>query len=256
MYRKSSKGNPYHDSNGRFTSKNGTGGQSPVMWSSFGEQAEIDKDMKLEDKEKLDHSLTQEHMTDGKRFYHNKSISREQVARSLSSFTIPKGTPRKERKQILKDSKKAFEKENAVAIKNGGKVRVICKGNSMSYQIVESKRMANETSKGGSSVTRNTATSMKLFHGYTVEFTANNEVRSCKKNATLKESAEHFDKYTMKHKKVLSDKNVCMKVWRNKKDNRVFYMPTYFFETKEEADAFAAKHKNAKIVNHDDGSQA
>ena len=292
MYRKSSKGNPYHDARGRFARKDsmgvddqtaensglikvikgddsadGTsdGGKKPqivddrraVMWSSFGEQVDIKKKT-VKQAEKIDRVKTNDHMTDGKRFYHNQSIKRENVARGIADFKIKKGTPRKDRSKVCHQSREDFVRENHVAIKRGGKVVALVKGQQISYQVIESGRMANETSKKKSIVTRDTSTSMKLFHGYTVAFGDDKEIRSCKKNTTLSEAKEHLSKYCAKHKSTMAQKNVCIQIWRDEKTDRVFYQPVYHFNTKEEADAFAKANgsKKAVITNHDDGSMA
>ena len=115
--------------------------------------------------------------------------------------------------------------------------------------------MANETSNPNQKVTRNTSTSMKQFHGYTVEFYKNNEVRSCRKGADLKEAKEHLNKFCSKHKKTMSGVDVCIKAWRDS-EGRLRYMPSYHFESEADAKEFAKAHKNAIIVNHDDGNQA
>lgn len=280
MYRKSSKGNPYHDAKGRFARKDGSMAETeeealakmliiknkdgeiiddkrPVMWSSFGEKVDLKK--KTNDQiKKIDKNKTNSHMTDGKRFYHNQSISREKHARSVSFAEIPKGLSMAERSARYKKAKADFAKENSVAIKNGGSVRAFCAGNTISYQVVESKRMALETTKKASKVTRSTSTSMKMFSGYTVEYFKDNEVRSCPNETTYDQANKGISKFCSKHNKTMSNDNVCMAVWRDGtgKRGRLRYMPSYRFDTKEEAEAFAKEHKGATVVNHDDGSMA
>lgn len=277
MYRISSKGNPYHDAKGRFARKDSMDtieaqddmgvvikkpndtvpeDRKAVMWSSFGEQVSL-KNKTEKQARKLDAKKTDSHMKDGKRFYHNQSIQREDRARSVSYFKPPKGTSLADAKPMYAKHRADFEKENFAAIKAGGKIKVHRAGTAVSYQIVESNRMANETSHKNSSVTRNTSTSMKQFHGYTVEFTKKNEVRSCKKDSTLREAQEHLNKYCMKHKKTMTQDSVCLKVWRDGegRKGRIFYMPTYHFKTEAEANAFAAEHEGAVVVSHDDGYQ-
>ena len=276
MYRGSSKGNPYHDARGRFARKDGMMSEEAameegllvkddngevledkrtVMWSAFGEQKDV-RNLDAAQADKVDRETTKSHLEDGQRFYHNQSIQREKNAKKVAAYKVPKGTPRSERSALMEKSKAAFEKENAVALKNGAQVRVFFAGQNVEYQIVEAGRLAKKSSIKDKPVTFNTGTGMQLFHGYTVEYYKGNEVRSCKKNTTLSEAREHLAKYCMKHKKVLSDPDVCLKVWRSKKDDRVFYMPTFFFESEADAQAFAKKHQGARVVNHDSGSQA
>ena len=253
MYRKSSKGNPYHDARGRFTSAGDRGVKQAVMWSSFGDREDVSQ-MKADEKRKLDTDKTDEHMKDGQRFYHNQSIDREKFAKTVASVQIPKGLTMEQRKKAFMKANDNFRKENAVAIRNGGQVLAFVSGNNVSYQIVESDRIANETSKKRSNVTRNTSTSMKQFHGYTVEYFAENEVRSCKKDASLADAKKHLSKFCSKYKKKMTDVDVCIKAWRN--DGQLRYMPSYHFESEADAKAFAASHKGAKVINHDDQSKA
>lgn len=279
MYRVSSKGNPYHDEKGRFARKDSMDmveaqdemgnvikkpndsvpdDRKAVMWASYGEQVSL-KNKTEKQVRNIDQKKTKSHREDGKRFYHNQSINREKYAQSLSHFTLEKGTPRDERKKKVADAKAKFEKENKYAIKHGGKVRMFRKGNSndVAFQIVEAERTANDTydKKNRGTITRNTSTSMKQFSGYTVEYTKGNLVRSCKRDATYREEVDHISDFCTKHKDVLSEDNVCMKVWRAEGGRRLKYMATYKFDTQAEADAFAAKHEGASVVNHDDGSK-
>ena len=279
MYRKSSKGNPYHDARGRFARKDsmdmvetkdemGNVSKKPnasvpddrkaVMWASYGEQVSL-KNKTEKQVQNIDKKKTDSHRADGKRFYHNQSITREKHAQSLSHLTIEKGLSPEERRKRVSDATVAFEKENKYAIKHGGKVKIFRKGNSnnVAFQIIESSRTVSDThdKKNRGTVTRNTSTSMKQFSGYTVEYTKGNLVRSCKRDATYREEVDHISDFCSKHKDVLSDDHVCMKVWRAEGGRRLMYMASYKFDTKEEAEAYAAKCKGASIINHDDGSQ-
>lgn len=285
MYRKSSKGNPYHDAKGRFTSASGMitpyntktkdnpsgkKQESPVeMWSSFGEQhnakavlKKVDTDSKGDVKkawEDLDSKRTNVATTDGRRHYHNRSIDREDYAKGVANYKIPKGSSLEERTKGLETSMKNFKHENRIALNNGAKFIPMYRGNEAQYQVVESNRMSSEVTKylgkkNKESVTINTSTHMKQFSGYTVEYYGNNTVRSCKKGASPKEISEGIAKFCSKHKKDLSDKNTCIKIWRN--GDRVYFMPVFSFKTEAEAKKFAEGHSHAKVVNHDDGSMS
>lgn len=282
MYRKSSKGNPYHDAKGRFTSadgrlvprKTGIEEDAPIeMWSSFGERHDADsvlskdKDGNLirskETWEKLDRETTSSYF--GKRHYHKQSISREKNAKALSQVSVPKGLSSAQRKRYIALSLKEFEKENKYARKNGAKIVAYRKGNSneIRYQIVESERMRDdvlsETNRNKTrkyaKVTRNTSTTMKQFSGYTVEFTKNNLVRSCAKNASPDDIEKHLAKFCSKHKSELSGAETCIKIWTDG-SGRVRYSATFHFDddNREAAEALAKK-MGGVVVNHDDGSQ-
>lgn len=265
MYRISSKGNPYHDALGRFTSADGKGKNlktgvienRPVeKWSSFGEVHDKDEIKGKKDKEKawkeLDRDRSQVAYTDGRRHYHNQSITREKNAQAKSTFAVPKGLTAEERTNFLMKKRNEFDKENAVAIKKGASVSVHKSGNQTILRIVEPNRIADEVGNPRSADTRNTATSMKKFHGYTVEFTSGNTVRSCKTGASRAEVAAGIKKFNFKHKKDMATNNVALHCW-NDSNNRVRFMPVFAFDTEAEAKAFAANHKNARVVNHDDG---
>ena len=254
MYRVSSKGNPYHDKLGRFTSKDGMGDSEAVMWSSFGEQAEV-AGQTAEQKDTLDKGKTDSHLKDGQRFYHKQSITREKRAEEKASFSMKKGFTKEERSQNLDKARQEFKKENHVAIKNGGKVKAFLKGNDIVFRVVQSDRFVKDTPKAKTATTRNTATSMKLFHGYTVEFFKDNETKICKKDASPAEIEDQLQKYAMKHKKILSQPNARLCCFRDDK-GRYYFMPSYYFETEAEAKEFAKGHPGTTIVNHDDGSQA
>lgn len=277
MYRRSSKGNPYHDELGRFTSASGKGNlknrkrsddvnaSKPVLWSSFGERiykAEIDKnyDGKWE---KADNERTDIAVNDGRRFYHNQSIKREKYAKSLSQIEIPKGLSVAKRRLYVERRKKLFEKENEHAIERGGVVIYYRKKNSnqIAAQIVQSDRMKNDIMSNGriknaTSVTRNTSTSMKQFSGFTVEYTKDNLVRSCPKNASEKEIVEHIGKFCDKHRDATSPVDVCVKIWTDN-GGRVRYSTTVHFDDDHKSDAEKfAKSVGGIVVSHDDGTMA
>ena len=271
MYRKSSKGNPYHDKLGRFTSAHGKGktgnrqgDSTPVMWSSFGEQHTVE-DLSVEERKQLDADISYVAISDGRRHYHNQSIKREKHAKSLANVKIPKGLSTAEKQKYTVKSLKNFMKENKYALKYNGEIVTYRKGNSseITYQVVQSDRMKDDVSeKAGTrtrknaNVTRNTSTSMKQFSGYTVEFTKNNLVRSCPKDASAKVIAEHIDKFCKKHKAKLSKADTCIKIWTDK-EGRVRYSASFHFDdnNKAKADEFA-KQVGGIVVSHDDGSQA
>ena len=258
MYRKSSKGNPYHDALGRFTSAGGKGkggvregDKKPVLWSSFGEQENV-SDLSIDQRIELDINNTNDAI--GKRFYHNQSITREKRAKNLADVKLKNGLTSEEKQKAKLKAAKDFRKENKPALDRGAEVVVYVKGNAnrIMFQIVESHRMAKETRKSRSSVVRNTASSMKVFTGHGVEFTSGNKfVRSCRQGATMLEAQEHFTKFAKKYKSELSNKNVLIKVWNEK--GRIRYMPTYVFDTEEEAKSFAENFKGARVVDYDDG---
>ena len=275
MYRQSSKGNPYHDARGRFARKDGMGlddqtaeqmkllvkkngviveDKRTTMWASFGEQADVSK-MSASKASSLDSKKTKTATTDGRRFYHKQSIQREEYAKSVARFTVPKGTPRADTVRLNQEAYANFRRENAPAIKNGAKIYVLKLGNTTCYQVVESDRIASHTANKRSSDRRNTSTSMKQFSGYTVEFYKNNEVRSCRQGATIQEVKHHIGAFCQKYRKKLSDVDVCITTWRDEK-GRVRYMPSYHFANKEDAENFAKSQKNATIINNDDGRQA
>lgn len=254
MYRKSSRGNPYHDAKGRFTSAGDRGAEKAVMWSAFGDQQDI-SDLNETQKQQLDAEKTNEHINSGQRFYHKRSINREQRAKNLAFVSIPKGLSREERTKLIHEAQIKFRDENKVAIRKGAKVIPYVCGNDISFQVVETGRMVGETLKKSSRVTRNTSTSMKPFSGFTVEYYADNEVRSCKQGASAEDAKKHLSKFCQKYKKKMTNVDVCIKAWRDK-EGRLRYMPTYHFASENDAKTFAAEHKGARVVNHDDGSMA
>lgn len=286
MYRKSSRGNPYHDARGRFTtsggadlSKNEAAKQGlvklnkkgeiiddkrPVMWSSFEDQQDI-KGMSNKKLKKFDYEKNNEHLKDGKRFYHNRSIQREKNAIAVSSYTIPKGLSQEKRQKELDKAWNRFAKENAVALKNakktGAKIIQYRQGNSntVAFQIVESKRITYDDTLGfgvNKTVTRNTSSSMELFHGYTVDFNDDPTIRASKIGASPEEIVKALDNFCKKQGKTMSKGQVHLHVTRDYK-NRVQFTPSYYFETEAEAKAFAKKRGGTySIVGHDDGSQA
>ena len=290
MYRKSSKGNPYHDERGRFTSAGGKlvpyktktkenpGGiviDAPVeQWSSFGEVHT--KEEVLSGKEsnreeiknkwiKRDADVSHVAVNDGRRHYHNQSISREKHAKSLANVKIPKGLSTAEKQKYAAKSLKNFMRENKYALKYNGEIITYRKGNSseITYQVVQSNRMKDDVSeKAGNrtrknaKVTRNTSTSMKQFSGYTVEFTKNNLVRSCPKNASAEVITDHIEKFCNKHKAKLSGADTCIKIWTDK-EGRVRYSASFHFDDNDKAKAEEfAKQVGGIVVSHDDGSQA
>ena len=272
MYRKSSKGNPWHDAKGRFAPGPGSKAEQNLLknnklsdsqkserqaksWNSFGDAVELNSVKKSA--AEIDKEKTDEHMNDGKRFYHHKSIKREKHAKEVASLKIDKGLTPEEQEKAVYSAYKEFAHENRYALKHKGKIVVYYDDdNNLGFQVVQSERVTKEVSKKGSKVTRNTSTSMKQFSGYTVEFTKENTVRSCKLGATKEEAQTHLSDFCEKYKKQLSDVDVCIGVWRDEKSGRLFYMPTYRFDNEDDAKLFAKEHKNAKVVNQDDGNQA
>lgn len=275
MYRKSSKGNPYHDALGRFTSagakgsKGIRGGDTSVkMWSSFGEkhtQKDLEKQYRTIPKtpeatkelwEKADRDKSKIAREDGRRHYHYQSVKREDNAKELANYKIPPGTPKEQWGECVKEAIFKFKRENKVAFRRGAKFVPMFSGTESKYQVVESKKMTSSITqymkkKNRESATINTATHMKQFSGFTVEFTkGNNTVRSCKSGASPKEISDAISKYCSKHKKELSDKNTCIKIWRN--GDRVFFMPVYHFKSREDAEKFAKDYPTAKIIDNDD----
>lgn len=266
MYRKSSKGNPWHDAKGRFTSPGMSGGREVKTWASFGEKHSTDDLIKnsteqLDTKkdrtnflEKVDQQKTKTASTDGRRHYHNQSIDRESHAKSLSVFAPEKGKyTRKEISEMRQKQFNAWQKENSVALKNGGKAVVCLSGINATFQVVQSQRMASEVYGRKSRTQRNTSTSMKPISGYSVEYFKNNEVRSTTKNPTMGEVNDKLSKFCRKYKSKMGNAEVSIKVWNDGK--QIKYMPVYTFKNKADAEAFAKDH-GGRVVDNDDGYQA
>ena len=255
MYRKSSKGNPYHDSLGRFTSVDGKGkggirggDRNPQKWSSYGEVHKVDK-LSVKDREKLDIDVSTEAGTDGRRHYHNQSIKRENHARRLAHVSL-KGMTKEEARKSFEKAYKDFEKSVKPYLSRGGEIKVYRNRGYASFQIVQPSRFAKEVSKNGS-VIRDTSTGMKAFHGHAVVDYKNGTVRSCRKGATIDELERGIDKYTGKHKGETSKDLKSVRMWSDD-TGRTRFMVVQIFKSKKQAEEYA-KANGLSVMDLDDG---
>ena len=263
MRRISSKGNPYHDAKGRFTSADGksvnkaTGkveDREVAMWSSFGTQVHADGGKDKSEWESIDKNETAKGINSGERFYHKQSVTREKYAQSVAFYEIPKGLTMQERRDFIAKQKKKWQKENSATLNKTPKPRIVYlhQGNKTTVRIVEAERISQKTEQKLSEDFRNTATTMKQFHGFTVSYTSNGTVRSSKRGASRRDVASGIGKYTQKHKTMFQDEHTRLRVWTDR-TNQTRFMAVQWFESESDAKAFAAKHPKAVITNHDDG---
>jgi hypothetical protein len=288
MYRKSSKGNPYHDARGRFASADGKSGVNhgeAVMWASRGMVEDISEEglskAGVKSVSEFNHKIETKAPTKSRDYYFGQSQVREANAVRISQMnTNPEDFPPKKtiwmdsegnilpkrrrgatavqkpysRQQIVKYKTAIYKAENYYAKnRDGGGKTVLNFGgrNNIQGQSVQAPRITNKTMQKGNSSYVDTKTSMSVFHGYTVEsYTGNEYVRSCPKNASKADVQKHIDDFCQKYRSILSQPNTCLKIWSDA-DGRVRYMPVKKFATNKEAQEFAKTQPNATITSHD-----
>ena len=254
MYRKSSRGNPYHDARGRFTSASGTGKNQAVIYSVNNEQQDISHLSNKADREEFDDKYITKNPKKTEKHYFNQSVDRENKAKdiSVSYGSVLDGSIADQKTRLFKARDK-FMKENKYALEKGAEVNInIDENGNFSFQLIESSRTVDRVEKG-KSVTVNTSTSMKAFHGFSVEsYTGNEYVRSCRKGATKEEETKSISEFCKKYVDITSDKDTYLKLWRDN-EGRLKFMPVKHFDNYKDAQKFAKTQKKVTIVNNKTG---
>lgn len=256
MYRKSSRGNPYHDELGRFTSASASGKKKAVIYSVNAEQQDISALENKQAREEFDEKYIKKNPKKTENHYFNQSIDRENESKAISRAygSVLSGSVDSQVKRLDAAYDKFIE-ENKYALYHGGSIELnITTDGEVGFQIIEAGRTASRVEKG-KGVLVNTSTSMKAFHGYSVEsYTGNEFVRSCKKGASEKEEATAIGEFCSKYKDIFSDANTYLKAWRGQ-DGRLRFMPVKHFDNYKDAQKFAKTQKKVTITNNKTGKQ-
>ena len=238
MKRVSSRGNPWHDERGRFCSRD------KAQCMKCGNEYVMVSEMSDEDKQTLNYSMSKDaNDTDTQEFYKQQTANRSIYADSLSRYT-PRGgaafsetdTPEeRERKRQLQDREKKialamFQKENSVAIRDGGTVTMTVNEETgeVSYNIYDAREIVNQATKGYQTkdgrLYKDTSTNMRTGEGYVVTADENDDkVRGCKANATEAEMRASLTGYIEKNKEEQASyhswEQTVRRIFETNKDN-------------------------------------